>query len=65
MDVIKTSGKIIDSVVIVSSLAVGVASAMTIYSGVKDKTYGKVAIGIMTLLIGGYAIKAAATSINK
>ncbi len=60
----KTASKVLDGVVIVSGLAVGIGAIMPIISGIKEKKFGTVAIGVLTIVIASYAFKQAVTKIN-
>ena len=64
MEVLKTTGKVIDSAVLVGGVIVGIGAVMNMVSGFKGKKYGAVAIGGLTLLIGIYAIKEASSKLN-
>jgi len=64
MSIIKTGSKVVDGVVIVSSLAVGISAAIATYQGIKSRKAKTIAIGTLTLLIASYALKQAVTKIN-
>ncbi|MBK7362995.1 MAG: hypothetical protein IPJ01_11925 [Micavibrio sp.] len=59
-----TFGKVVDSVVIVGSVAVGYGAIKTIIGGAKIKSTGTIALGAITLLIGVYALREAVNKIN-
>ncbi len=64
MEALKTTGKVVDGIVILGSAAVGIGAVIGIASGIKAKKYGAIAISSLTLLIGIYAIQSAAKKIN-
>lgn len=66
MEIARTSGKVLDAVVIAGSFLAGYGAIKLLSQGVKMKNKGTaIAIGSITLLVSIYALKEAVRKINE